>query len=272
MASEKSRVLRQVHVNVPFCMLIESYLEFVLKHRINPEIGLDARALDSVEFPIFKRYAEALLENGAAVTFHGPFADLSPGSVDPEIRVASRRRFEQVLRLVPLFRPKTVVCHAGYEEFRYGYMKKEWTENSLEMWLWFSKELSAAGSRLVLENVFEKSPNDLLPLFEVLGPEGVGFCLDVGHCSVFSGASLEKWLDVLGPFLHQLHLHDNHGDADSHLPLGSGSIDFDFLFDYLRQGGGMRPLITLEPHVDEDLWPSLSYLEGHWPWDRGESA
>lgn len=266
-----SPILRRIHVNVPFCMLAENYLEFVLEHRINPEIGLDARALDTVDLSVFSKCAETLSENTAAVTFHGPFADLSPGSADPEIRAASRRRFEQVLRLVPLFRPKTVVCHAGYEVFRYGYMKNEWIDNSLKMWLWLSRRLAAAGALLVLENVFESSPNDLLPLFEVLGAEGVGFCLDVGHCSAFSRTPLETWLHVLGPFLHQLHLHDNHGDADSHLPLGRGSIDFDALFEYLGQGEGMRPLITLEPHVDEDLWPSLSYLEAHWPWDK-ESA
>ncbi len=248
-------------------MLRENYLDYVIEHGINPEIGLDARVLDSVDESVFRSCADVLCENGLAVTFHGPFLDLSLGSTDPQIRNVSRQRFEQVLRLVPLFRPKTVVCHAGYEEFRYGYIRDEWIANSIEMWLWLSGEMAAAGTRLVLENVFEDGPDDLLPLFEALASEGVGFCLDVGHTSAFSSASLGKWLDVLGPFLHQLHLHDNHGDTDSHLPMGRGNIDFNILFENLIKEGNRRPLITLEPHVDEDLWPSLHYLENHWPWD-----
>jgi len=166
-----------------------------------------------------------------------------------------------------MFHPKTVVCHTGYEEFRHGYMKAQWLENSIAVWRWFSTALNAAGSRLVLENVFEKSPKDFLPLLEALAPMNVGFCLDVGHQSAFGRASLKEWLDVLGPYLHQLHLHDNHGDFDSHFAMGRGSIEFGVLFDHLRRmDSGRRPLITLEPHVDEDLWPSLSYLEDHWPW------
>lgn len=247
-------------------MLNRSYLGFVLENRINPEIGLDAEALDGVADSVFRQCAEALYENGVTVSFHAPFVDLASGSIDPEIRAVSFRRFKQVLHLVTMFRPKTVVCHTGYEVFRHGYMKAQWIENSLALWRWFSEELNSHGSRLVLENVFEKSPKDFLPLFETLAPLGVGFCLDVGHQSAFSRSSLEEWLTVLGPYLGQLHLHDNLGDFDSHMALGRGSIDFDMLFDYLRKEDKNRPLITLEPHVDGDLWPSLSYLEARWPW------
>ncbi len=261
-------IVRKVHVNVPFCMLNESYLDFVLENRINPEIGLDARALDGVEDSVFGKCAGALAENGASVSFHGPFVDLSPGSIDPEIRKVSRKRFEQVLRLVPIFRPKTVVCHTGYEELRHGYMLDQWLENSLAAWRWFADELNALGTRLVIENVFEPGPENLLPLLESLKGRDVGFCLDVGHQSAFSRSSLRKWLDVLGSYLRQLHLHDNRGDSDSHLAMGKGGIEFHILFEFLRQHSGIQPLITLEPHVDDDLGPSLFYLEEHWPWGR----
>lgn len=261
-----SPVLKQVHVNVPFCMLNETYLGFVLEQGINPEIGLDAEALDDTRDTVFRRCADALHEKGLAVTFHGPFVDLSPGSIDPRIRAVSRQRFEQVLRLVPLFRPKTVVCHTGYEEFRHGYMRERWVENSLVLWQWFAKRLADEGGRLMLENVFEAGPEEFLPLLETLHPLDAGFCLDVGHQRAFSRSSLDQWLRGMGPFLGQLHLHDNHGERDAHLAVGQGGVDFGLLFDYLRHQEKERPLITLEPHVDQDLWPSLTYLEKNWPW------
>lgn len=261
-----SPILSRVHVNVPFTMLHATYMDLVLENGVNPEIGLDAEALDSVSDAVFAECANRLERGGVSVTFHGPFFDLSPGSTDPEIRAVTRRRFEQVLHLVPLFHPKAVVCHPGYEKHRYGFIRALWMEKSVEMWHWFSKELNKLGSRLVLENVYEQAPEDLLPLFEALTPRGVGFCLDVGHQAVFGRASLDNWLRVLGHYLRHLHLHDNHGDMDAHLALGNGSVDLPLLFDYLRQNRDVRPLITLEPHVPEDLWPSLSYLEANWPW------
>ena len=251
---------------MPFTMLQATYMDLVLEKRVNPEIGLDAEALDSVSDAVFGEYADRLGREGLSVTFHGPFFDLSPGSADPEIRAVTRRRFEQVLHLVPLFHPKAVVCHAGYEKYRYGYIRAIWTQKSLEMWQWFSEELNRLGSRLVLENVYEQVPEDLLPLFEALAPRGIGFCLDVGHQAVFGRSPLEEWLRVLGPHLRHVHLHDNNGEMDAHLALGKGAVDLPLLFEYFRKNKANTPLITLEPHVPEDLWPSLSYLEANWPW------
>ena len=48
--------------------------------------------------------------------------------------------------------------------------------------------------------------------------------------------------------------------------LGKGAINFAILFDYLKAERKEPPVITLEPHKEEDLWPSVEYLEKIWPW------
>jgi sugar phosphate isomerase/epimerase len=245
-------------------MLQESYLERFLKHRLNPEIGIDAAALDRFSNAEFSRIAENLHEHKLAITLHGPFIDLSAGSTDPAVRQLTRNRLKQLLKLVPLFRPQTVVCHAGYDRRRYGFFKEAWTENSLDMWSWLATRLTAEGARLMLENVYEDRPEDILNMFERLEDQGVGFCLDSGHMSAFGKAPLQEWLQVLGPWIGQLHLHDNHGDWDDHLALGRGNIDFPLIFDYLKGQKISGPVITLEPHKEADLWPSLEYLQRHW--------
>ncbi|HZE20830.1 MAG TPA: hypothetical protein VE082_02160, partial [Desulfobaccales bacterium] len=63
-----------------------------------------------------------------------------------------------------------------------------------------------------------------------------------------------------------LHLHDNHGDADAHLALGTGRVPLRETLEYLA-GRGLQPLITLEPHQEGSLDPSLDFLAGIWPWD-----
>jgi sugar phosphate isomerase/epimerase len=259
-------ILSRVQVNIPFSMLWDRYADVFLAQGLNPEIGIDAAALDRFAQSEFKDMARQLKRRGVRITLHGPFFDLSPGSVDPQILRATRRRFQQLLELVPVFEPVTVVCHAGYEWKRYGWVRDEWLHNSLETWRWLAEALLTAGSRLMLENVYEWGPGDIRVFFEKLRDQRVGFCLDTGHQSAFSRSSLTEWLDGLGLFLGQLHLHDNHGRKDDHIALGRGCIDFQSLFNRLKRLNPPPPVMTLEPHEEDALQPSLAYLARIWPW------
>ena len=261
-----TRLLEKIHVNIPFKMLNQSYLDRFVKHRLNPEIGLDAESLDRYSFSDFERIADQLHECGLATTLHAPFVDLAPGSPDPMVRAVARKRFEQALGLIRVFRAKTVVCHAGYDWKRYWYIRDVWIEKSLEMWSWLGQGVRDAGALLMLENVYETNPEDIGVLFEKLGSQGVGFCLDTGHQAVFSKAPLGKWVESLRPYIGQLHLHDNSGIKDDHLAPGQGRVDFQALFTQLIAYMKDPPVITLEPHKEQDLWPGLKYLEKIWPW------
>ena len=97
-------------------------------------------------------------------------------------------------------------------------------------------------------------------LFERLNSDYVCFCFDTGHFNVFSRAPLNLWLKELGQYLGHLHLHDNHGSFDEHLPVGNGTFPFAELFSALR-GIKARPLITLEAHAQADLWQSLDNIK-----------
>jgi sugar phosphate isomerase/epimerase len=259
------QLIDKVQINIPFTMLYDTYLDAFIRNGLNPEIGLDATALERFCISEFRRIAAMFHQHHRTVTLHGPFIDLCAGSPDSAIRTVTRRRFEQLLELVPLFQPKSVVCHAGYDAKRYNELKDVWLENSLDLWSWLAKQLNAAGSRLMLENVFEDGPEDMLILFKRLRKEKVGFCLDAGHATAFGKTGLAVWLESLGTYLGQLHLHDNHGKQDEHLALGQGTIDFKTIFSYLKKRKNSCPIITLEPHEEADLWPSLAYLAEFWP-------
>jgi sugar phosphate isomerase/epimerase len=168
--------------------------------------------------------------------------------------------------MAALFKPQHLVCHAGYDKKRYFYMKETWIQNSLDMWRWLAERVRKIGGRLVLENVYEEHPDEIKPLLEPLGPVGVGFCLDTGHQAAFGTTPLTVWVAATAPYLAQLHLHDNTGLWDEHLPLGQGNIDFDSFFKQLKEIYQTPPVVTLEPHQERDLWPSLEYLQRIWPW------
>lgn len=261
-----TRLAKKIQVNIPFTMLHESYLDRFIKYELNPEIGIDAVALDRYSLSDFKEVADQLREHGRNVTLHAPFVDMSPGSPDPKVWALTRNRFGQVLQLVPLFKPETIVCHAGYDQKRYGFLKEIWAEKSLEMWGWLAESLRVEGVALMLENVYEHGPDQIRFLFENLQAQGVGFCLDTGHQAAFGRTPLETWVDVLGKYIGQLHLHDNNGKRDEHQALGRGIIDFEALFKRLVAIRKSPPVITLEPHSEANLWPSVEYLEKIWPW------
>jgi len=255
------KTLDAVQVNIPYRMLVESYLDIFVTNRINPEIGLDADALENFTRSDYESIAAALSAYGPRITLHGPFIDLSAGSKDPSIRKVTRQRLGQVLDLIPIFKPITLVCHAGYDTKRYSFFKEKWLRNSLDTWSWFARELNALGVRLMLENVYEKDPLDLLVLLEGLDSENVGLCLDVGHLWSFGQSTPETWLDALGGFIGQFHLHDNDRTFDQHVGMGFGSIDFTPVWHYIRSRKQDPPVVTLEPHEKEDLLNSLAYLE-----------
>ena len=54
-ADPYKKILGSVQVNVPFRMLIESYIDLFTANRINPEIGIDADALENFKQSDFER-------------------------------------------------------------------------------------------------------------------------------------------------------------------------------------------------------------------------
>lgn len=87
-----SAFVRQVQVNIPFAMLWDRYAEVFLRNRLNPEIGIDAAALDRFSRQEFAAMADRLRRRRVTITLHGPFIDLAAGSVDPQIRRVTAAR------------------------------------------------------------------------------------------------------------------------------------------------------------------------------------
>ena len=252
-------ILSKIQVCIPFRRLMKDYLPLVIDKRINPEIGIDGETMDTVAKKDFQTVASLLHEEGLSVTLHGPFYDLVPGAMDLRMLEATRKRLHQAFDLVPLFSPLSIVCHTGYDNKRYRESRDQWLENAVNTWSLLLKGLKHTHTILVIENVYEKTPTMLLTLLKALTGENVGFCFDTGHMNAFSATTMKDWLDVMGPFLKQIHLHDNDGGWDDHLAIGRGNIDFEVLFGYLQKHSG-KPIITLEAHEETSLWESVDVL------------
>jgi len=253
-------MLGKVQVNMPFQMLIDGYLDTIRKERINPEIGLDCFVLDRFSRNEFCEVADAIHSAGLTVTLHAPFFDLRPGALDRKVREVTRERLRQVFDLVPCFRPSSVVCHAAFDERYYVSHEDQWLENSRGTLGGFIEAAAEMGTLIALENVYETSPLYLSLLLDTFrGSQNICFCFDTGHFNAFSRSSLEEWMDALGSRIGQIHLHDNHGSADEHLPVGEGTFPFSLFFELLKRES-TRPIVTLEPHTEENLWRTLKNI------------
>ena len=250
-----------IHITAPYDMLIQRHDEIIGKG-VNPEIYFSSTALDTCQDADVRRLGDAFKKAGLSYTFHAPFMDLAPGGVDSKIRRATRERLEHVLHLAALIRPKAVVLHPEYEEWRHGEAFDLWFQGSLEMWIPLVKEAEKLGVTLALENVFDEGPEVLKKLLEKINSPRCGFCFDTGHWLIFSRKRWEEWIEALGSRLVEVHLHDNMGKKDQHLPPGDGKFDFTGFF-HLLWAQRLSPVYTIEVHQEEDLPRSLEAVRGY---------
>lgn len=261
-------------VNYPLRLLLQDPdgLKRFLARGLNPELGLDAVLMGSVDASWHERVAEILDKAGAPRGLHLPFFDLQPGGVDPLIREASRQRLELALNIARVYRPQHLVAHAAYDRFLYINSYNAWLERSLDTWQGLLRSWPDHPP-LRLEHVFETDPLTVSRLAEGLrgsldatDGEKVGLCLDVGHWHSFGQGALKNnladWLDAFAPYLGHLHLHDNDGSFDQHKGPGFGGIPFDALFEELDRRN-LSPSMTFEPHSEEDLLQVLAFVDKH---------
>ena len=259
MEQNLSHIITRCFVNIPFAEF-DKYINVVSRYRINPEIGLEGDALYTFSKQDFLAKAKFLNDAGLSCTLHAPFHDLLPGAQDPYILQAVRDKLRRCFDLIEIFRPRSVVCHLGYLDCIHSYDLDQWLATSLETWQEMLTLAEDFATPIMFENTYETGPRIHKLLLESLGSPLARFCLDVGHLLAFAHVGWQDWLTGLDRWLGQLHLHDNHGYRDEHLPVGRGDFDFAGLFAYLKSRS-MKPLITLEPRSESSLWESLNELD-----------
>jgi sugar phosphate isomerase/epimerase len=91
------------------------------------------------------------------------------------------------------------------------------------------------------------------------------FHLDVGHAFIENRMrGVRDYLDAFGDRLAHVHMHDNHGKQDEHLPLGKGKIDARKVIRFLKEANYDRT-ITFEVFSSHaDAVRSMAYFSKQW--------
>lgn len=250
--------MNKVHVHAPY-LRIEEYLVFIKQHKLNLEIFFQASALDTLKPGDIEQLKDRL-DYEPSFSIHAPFMDLSPAAVDSRVRAVTLERFSQVLDIAGILSPDTLVFHSGYEKWKYALNTDIWLRESVKTWTPFIERAARLGVRIAIENIFEDEPSNLRLLMDEFKSENFGICFDTGHFNLFSKVPLSQWIESLGEYFIELHLHDNDKSADLHLPPGDGTFDFKALFSAVNREDCVY---TLEAHTTKRLLKSLERLKGY---------
>jgi sugar phosphate isomerase/epimerase len=197
---------------------------------------------------------------------HGPFLDLSYTSWDHLILEATRRRIRDTLELCRRLRPEHLVLHLRCPAYFCRAERMEpWVRAARAFWEPWLERFAALGVTVAFENVEESDPAPAIALLDALRGYPCGFCLDVGHAHAFTALAPRLWVERLGARIVHLHVHDNLGDDDRHLPPGQGNIDFPQLYESFRRH---CPQAVLSLELESDAESTLRSLA----WSRGMDA
>ena len=239
---------------------IEDYLDLVLDLKLTPEIAIKGPQLDTLEEELLDRIAQTLARAQVRPSIHAPFFDLNPGALDPLIRQVTFQRLSQALSVASRFNAHLMIIHPGFDKWRYPNLDQVWLAHAKDFFPPLLEQAAACGCRLAIENIYEETPDTLVQLVEEIDSEWFGHCFDAGHWHLFGRRPMAEWLDEINSRLFHLHLHDNHGRADDHLPVGDGTIDFTPMKLHLHKLLTL-PSMTLEARSAEQLRRSLQQVQ-----------
>jgi sugar phosphate isomerase/epimerase len=121
--------------------------------------------------------------------------------------------------------------------------------------------------KVMIENAAEKGEIKLYPeiSYIVKNVPELGFLLDVGHAHINGGMKvIEKYIRKFGDRIEHIHMHDNHGKSDEHLPIGKGKTNYKKVVRLLKKIGYDKT-ITFEVFTSKnDAKKSMNKIKRLW--------
>ncbi len=240
---------------------LSEYREIADRYHVGFEINdfFDPKVLDdeAEQSRLIQQYQETGIPEGS--TMHGAFFDIVVFSNDEKIVEISKLRMRQSMEIAKRLGVQGVVFHTNGnpmlsgETYDYNVIVKttEYLEKLLQAY---------PNINIYLENMFDATPKILERISERLCKyTNYGVCLDYAHASI-SDLPMGDWVEALTPYLKHIHINDNDLKKDLHMPVGSGSIDWNQFARYYRTHFD-QCTVLVETTMPEDQIQSLNYLK-----------
>jgi len=192
---------------------------------------------------------DATIQFGLKVLCHMP-TFLSPADLTPSIRAASQKEIMESLRVASLLSPLRITIHPPSIRGLGSFLKEEIKEMAMEFLEEVVNVANELGIELCVENMFERSGlmTEIEDFFELLDRfPSIGITYDPAHAHIGDRGS-KRTLEFIKTFkdhIRHVHLSDNFGKLDEHLPLGAGNLPLEQIITSLKDID-YRGTITLE--------------------------
>lgn len=172
----------------------------------------------------FRKVQDVLATTRLGASVHAPYGDLNIATLnDPIWRESIRQLCTCIEHAAPL--TDRVTIHPGYISPVGKMMPQKVWDLQKEALRQIGRCAAEHGVLACLENMISfkeflcRLPEELIGMTE--GIEGIGMTFDFGHANTIGKVS--EFLRYVDKADH-IHVHDNHGLSDEHLPLGDGTI------------------------------------------------
>jgi len=224
--------------------LSESLDQMIASGADNIELMLDGDCWNE-----FENHSGELLRQisrkGIDYSVHSPVWDMNLTSENAQARQAALDAYKHSIVFASLIGAKHVVLHPGfcYASVFDKLVARQRAEQAIASLCEFNKKY---GMLLLVENVGSKATsiftqNEYIDFIESF--EGkIGSLLDIGHAHLCCW-DLPQLISRLKKQIFAVHLHDNDGNSDSHLPLERGNVDWESIFKSLLECDSTLKLI-----------------------------
>ncbi|MBW6517017.1 MAG: sugar phosphate isomerase/epimerase [ANME-2 cluster archaeon] len=173
--------------------------------------------------------ASVLETTGLDLSVHLPFSDLNLASLNEPIWNETLR---QMMQWIQLMAPcsKLAVVHPGHlSPLGMQLPDLAWQRNIQGLRQLCDHaalfDMTVGVENMVnMEFIFGKHAEEMLGMIESVDRDNLGLTFDVGHAN--TNKAVTSFLEKCQANIVHVHLHDNKGRRDEHLPLGKGSVDW----------------------------------------------
>ncbi|WP_295618350.1 sugar phosphate isomerase/epimerase [uncultured Methanobrevibacter sp.] len=194
-------------------------------------------------------------------TVHAPFIEVNPASINPALSKDSINEIKRSIDLANELDSDIVVIHPGRSIFDNDneYMDEVYAiaEDSLKTIGDYAKDNGVITCIENLPKIRGFMYQDIYQLQESLERINLPMTLDIGHAYT-AGFAVD---DLYFKNIKHIHIHDNDGVHDSHLPWGEGIIDFKRFFEIFSKNG-YDGIYNLELSSKDYVEKSIQYLKG----------
>lgn len=230
------------------------------------ELLVDGNAWDDTE-AAYQRYLPYLQQTGMKYSVHPPAWDTNLTSENKVIREATYAEYLRAIQFASEINASHVVIHPGFC-YSPGFNVKIAKQRALELVSRLCEEAKQLNVTLAVENVGYNG-SSLFTQQEYVQfvaelDESAAYLIDTGHAHL-NGWDIPALIKATKDRLTSIHLHDNFADGDRHLPIGSGSIVWEPIFEALQEAEYCAYILEYAPGTSfEQLHQSIDLLQSKW--------